>query len=181
MRVFIGIKFSEEIKSYLYEIQQSIINSSEKGNFTRKENFHLTLKFIGEVDVNQLEILKRIIDKISLDQSNFQLYFEKIGCFPRGNRIIVWMGLKESEILKKLYNNLELGLEKEGFPKESRSYTPHITLGREVIIKEDFNKLAEKIKIDNINIFVDSISLIESTRVNNKLTYVPIYVSEFKQ
>lgn len=181
MRVFIGIEFSEKIKEYLHEIQCLITNYSERGNFTRKENFHLTLRFIGEVDTNQIQILKRVIDKTSLEQNCFQLVFKKLGYFPRGNRMIIWMGLKESETLKKLYYNLELGLEEEGYSKEDRSFTPHITLGREVIIKEDFNKLAEKIKTDNINIFADKISLMESARVNNRLTYKPIYVSEFRQ
>lgn len=179
-RVFIAIEFKESIKNYLHEIQDIIVKESKTGNFTSKENFHLTLKFIGEVKIDNLEKIKGCIDEVSLNQNNFELYFDKLGHFPRGNRSIIWIGLESNEILSKLFLDLDISLEKIDIKREERKFTPHITIGRQVILNEDFSKLIKEVNIDNMNILVDRISLMESARVNGELKYIPIYVKEFK-
>ena len=181
MRVFIGIEFPESIKEYLSYIQEIVINQSEKGNFIRKENFHLTLKFIGEEEPNEIEKIKESMDKVARYQNKFELYFNNMGYFPRRNMKIIWVGLKANEGLNQLYTNLEQTLEDKGFSKEERSFTPHITLGRQIILKEEFNKLTEKIIIENIPIPVNKISLMESSRVNGELTYTSIYESKLSK
>ncbi|HOA81090.1 MAG TPA: 2'-5' RNA ligase family protein [Defluviitaleaceae bacterium] len=56
MRVFIAIDFNNRLKDYLKEKQDELRKYCTKGNFTHKENFHLTIVFIGEV--NEGEIIK---------------------------------------------------------------------------------------------------------------------------
>ncbi|AFS78218.1 2'-5' RNA ligase [Gottschalkia acidurici 9a] len=179
-RVFVAIEFPEDIKNYLSKIQKSIIEESEKGNFTTKENLHLTLKFIGEVNESDLEKIKICIDKVALEQNNFQLYFNELGQFPRGNKSIVWVGLESNEILNELYSKLEITLEEIGITREERNFKPHITIGRQVIFNKKFNQIVEQINIDKLSIPVDKISLMESTRVNGELKYIPIHVKKFK-
>ena len=179
-RVFIAIEFKESIKNYLYEIQDIIIKESKAGNFTSKENFHLTLKFIGEVKIDKLERIKECIDEVSLNQNDFKLYFDKLGHFPRGNRSILWIGLESNKILSKLFLDLDIALEKIDIKREEKKFTPHITIGRQVILNKDFNKLIQEITIANMDILVDRISLIESARVDGKLKYLPIYIRKFK-
>ncbi|MCS4454542.1 hypothetical protein JQ038_07195 [Clostridium botulinum] len=50
MRVFYAVTFYEEAKEKLIEYKNIVVNNSVKGRFTNKNNFHLTLEFIGEVD-----------------------------------------------------------------------------------------------------------------------------------
>jgi 2'-5' RNA ligase len=64
--------------------------------------------------------------------------------------------------------------------REDRNFTPHITLGRQVVCNEEFGKLVEMINVDNMTILVDKISLMESTREDGELKYRPIYVKEFR-
>lgn len=178
-RVFIAIEFQENIKNYLHKIQSIVIKESKTGNFTSKENFHLTLKFIGEVKVHKLEEINKCIDEVALNQSDFKLYFDRLGQFPRESKSIVWVGLKSNEILDKLYLDLEMALEKIGIKREGKKLTPHITIGRQVVFNEEFSKLEQIINTDNMPILVDKISLMETTRVDGKLKYIPIYVNKF--
>lgn len=179
MRVFLAIEFSNEIKRYLYDIQNIIKEYSTSGNFTSEGNFHLTLKFIGEIKDNELNKLKKAVDSIGDRQESFQIRFKELGQFPRGNKKIVWVGLESNETLSELYSKLEEELAKEGYPKEERSFTPHITLGREIRLEEDFENVVNKVKIGNVEMHVNKISIMESTRINGKLTYVPVYVKKF--
>lgn len=179
-RVFIAIEFQETIKSSLHKIQSMVVKESRTGNFTSKENFHLTLKFIGEATADKIKEINNSIDEVTLNQSNFNLQFDSLGQFPRGNKSIVWVGLKPNEILNKLYLDLEIALEKIGIKREEKKLTPHITIGRQVLLNEDFNKLVEVVDIDNMAILVDKISLMKSARVDGKLKYTPIYINKFK-
>lgn len=179
MRVFLAIEFTEEIKEYLYKTQQRVKKYSSKGNFANKDNFHLTLRFIGEIKENELNKLKEAIDNTALNQEDFQLRFNELGQFPRGNKRIIWVGLKPEERLDLLYSHLESQLEKHGYPKEERKFVPHITLGREVFLEKEFKEIESQIMMENMEMNVHKISIMESTRINGQLTYIPIYVKEF--
>lgn len=92
--------------------------------------------------------------------------------------MIVWVGLKgELDRLNHLYSRLETSLSDIGIARETRKYSPHITLGRQVALSGDFSKLAKDISPDcNSVIEVSRITLMESTRKDGRLTYVPLFV-----
>ena len=177
MRVFIAIEFSKEIKDYMYRVQQGLKANMEKGNFSNVENFHITLRFIGELSQDKILPLKQAIEKAACNSVSFKLQTGTIGFFPKGNKKILWMGItKEKALLDKLFLSLEGELEKIGIKKEEKLFSPHITLVREAILKEDFNMTKQNTILENREICVENISIMESTRVNGKLTYIPIYV-----
>lgn len=175
MRAFIAVEFSEEIKVYLSTIQSFIQQKSAKGNFTPQDNFHLTLRFIGEVQPNQIEQLQQAMYTAVENKEPFMLTLQGLGSFPRQNKSIVWIGLQKSENLIRLHNDQEEGLYQIGYAKEERGLTPHITLGREVLLHREFRSIQKEIQILPKEIWVDHITLMESTRKNGVLTYVPIY------
>ncbi|WP_161797118.1 RNA 2',3'-cyclic phosphodiesterase [Clostridium cylindrosporum] len=179
-RVFIAIELEESIKDYLQEMQNKIIKNSTRGNFTIKDNFHLTLKFIGEVEDEIIEKIKVCIDDVASRQNDFNLQFSRLGEFPRGNKTMPWVGVKRSESLDKLHLDMENSLEEVSIKKEGKKFTPHITLGRQVVLNRDFSKLVDEIAIEDLTIIVDKISLMESTRINGKLKYIPLYVKKLK-
>ncbi|EPR13186.1 RNA 2',3'-cyclic phosphodiesterase [Ruminiclostridium papyrosolvens] len=172
MRVFFAIEFDDVIKNYLSEVQHEVRSHCISGNFSFKENFHLTLRFLGEQNTQQVENLKQVLKDVA-GVSEFELRLDKLGSFRKGNRSIIWVGLEKSLQLQQLYNNMEKTLSQNGYQKEERSYNPHITLAREVKM-EKFEFLAEKTEIEQLTVKVKSISLMESKRINDKLAYVPL-------
>ncbi len=173
MRVFFAVEFEEEIKERLYSLQQEIKKYCSGGNFTHKENFHLTLRFIGEQNPGQVEKLIRVLHMAAAGTNSFQLKFDRLGAFSKGNRKIIWTGLEKSYELQQLYHRLEAALGKEGYPGEGRNYSPHITLVRETRLAEDIPDI-DKIRFGKLAVKVNSISLMESKRVNDKLTYTAV-------
>ena len=179
MRVFYAIEFSDSVKEYIKSVQNVIRENSIKGNFSHEENFHLTLKFIGEVDEKKLSKLKYSLDKVSGQVKPFSIRFDQMGFFNKENKKVVWIGVEnEDKGLLQLYNTLETVLHAEGFAKELRGYSPHITLSRETVLKDGFEKQTAGAVIDPMEINVNRISLMESTRINGKLTYRSIYTRE---
>lgn len=169
MRVFFAIELVEETKAGLYSIQQNIKKMCSGGNFTHKENFHLTLRFIGEQSSSQVNELKNILKLAAKETAAFELRMSNIGTFNKGNKKIIWAGIDKSSKLQGLFERLEARLEATGYPREERSYSPHITLVREAKPLEAFQ--FGSINFDMLTIKVSSISLMESTRIDNKLTY----------
>jgi 2'-5' RNA ligase len=173
VRVFIGIWFPEEKKNQLLAASQPVVEHSLNGNFTIRDNFHLTLRFIGEADENGIMRLKRAIDETAASKKPFSFVIHGYNQFKRQNTSIVYADVQKSKELNDLYRQMEEALYKNGFTKEERAYTPHITLGREVVLGEDLN--LKKEKFEDITIDAQDISLIESKQIQGVLRYVPIY------
>ena len=91
MRTFIAIEFDNETKKNITQLQNKIKNDCKKGNFTVKDNLHLTMHFLGEIEQEDLD---GIADAMSLTASlnrKFELNFEKTGYFDRGEKCIIWL------------------------------------------------------------------------------------------
>lgn len=180
MRVFFSVEFDDDTKKYIKGIQDIIRENSLRGNFSHEDNFHLTLKFIGEVDGKLILKLKQSMDMAVQGIVPFSLNLKGLGTFTKDSRKIVWIGINDDDGgLGNLYTFLENSLYKNGFAKDIKGYSPHITLSRETIFKAGFEKELCKIAVDPKEIKVRKVSLMESTRMNGKLTYRAIYVKEF--
>lgn len=181
MRIFVAIELTNSIKGELEKNQQKLKGFSEKGRYTDKENFHLTLRFIGECKSEQISLIKMAIDQTTAKQIQFFLNLNKIGSFPKKNRHIIWAGLDgELDKLHNLYNTLEEALVQFGFPKEERPYNPHITLGRQVQLEQSLEDTNKVIQLRTLDFSVKSVSLMESINIDGRLIYRPIYIGEFE-
>lgn len=172
MRLFIGISFKENILVELIKVSNRLQENSIKGNFTYKENLHLTLAFLGEVDSDRVYEIEKVMKSIEI--APFIIRLSQLGNFKRSRGNIYWIGVKESVELCKLYEDLSNKLRNCGFAFENRPYTPHLTIGRNVRIKEDLDINDFSKHIDNLIAKVDKISLMQSHRVDDKLTYTPL-------
>ncbi|HHW23315.1 MAG TPA: RNA 2',3'-cyclic phosphodiesterase [Clostridiaceae bacterium] len=168
MRCFIAIELDNETRSLLSEIQKKLADSGIKGNFTRTENLHLTIKFLGEIDSAGFISVKNILKKVSSEQKSFVLTLDKIGKFDRGNKKIIWAGLYRSRELEDLYYAVNAEVMKILPNGDEKRYTPHITLAREATLP------ADTLNYDEIrhSFRVSGISLMESTRQDGKLVYL---------
>lgn len=179
MRVFFAIEFDDETKGYIKDIQKIVKENSIKGNFSHEENFHLTLRFIGEVGEGDIGKLKGSLDMAVEKSKSFEIECTRLGFFARGNKKIVWLGIKnEDGKLMELFRNLEEALKENGYESEEEGYKPHITLSRETLLKEDFEMEFNRVKIKERKLKVSKVSLMESKRVDGRLRYIPVYVKE---
>ena len=134
MRLFLGITFQEEILEEIQQMAQKLKKSSVKGNFTRKENLHLTLAFLGEIDESQIAKIEEAMNNIDIEP--FFIELDKMGKFKGRGGDIYWIGFKGSDQLQCLYEELSEKLRKNGIQLEDRPYTPHLTLGRKVVLNQ---------------------------------------------
>ncbi len=174
MRLFIAINFDDQIKNRLYEITQRLRSASSQGNFTLRENFHVTVVFIGET--KKINIIKQIMDKINVEP--FDIVLGKLGKFQRNSGSIYWIGVEKNEYLSSVYDQLAKELICAGFNIDKRDFRPHLTLGREVKLPEEFDENVFSKTIPTMTFRVEKISLMKSERINGKLTYTEIYGKE---
>ena len=174
MRLFIAINFQDEIKESLCGCIDTLKKASLQGNFTRRENLHLTLAFLGET--TRVSSAKRAMD--AAEGQPFEPSFENFGRFSRSGGDIYWIGVGQNETLTALQTSLCGELRKEGFSLEAREFKPHLTLGREVVPAPDFDREAFKRAIPPMRMRVEKISLMKSERLNGRLTYTEIYARQ---
>lgn len=175
MRLFIAINFDEDVKKRIAEVREELRNSSSSGNFTRDENLHLTLVFLGEVPGSRVREIENIMEET--DEEPFELEFGRLGCFKRDHGGDVWwLGCKKHRSLMNIQRQLSEKLGAAGFKIEKRQYRPHLTLGREVVI-DGRGKIfgSESPEQNPITVPVGQISLMHSERINGKLTYTSLY------
>jgi 2'-5' RNA ligase len=171
MRLFIAINFSEEIKNRLFDAIGELKRNSLRGNFTNRDNLHLTLVFIGET----MEADKIITAINEVKAEPFLLRIGGLGKFRRDGGDIYWVGVEKSGELLQIYNQLYSELTEAGFRLEAREYKPHLTLGREVVPAEGFDRISFDKTVGTMEMRVPAISLMKSERISGKLVYTEIY------
>ena len=150
------------------KIKNTVRAYAIKGNFTLKNNLHLTLVFLGEVEQCDVDSIVKALDKV--EYNKFDMTLNRLGKYSRRDGDILWLGMdKENSDLARLRKLVYRELGKLGFHQDK--FTPHITLGRRVVLKEDL----DSIQTNEISTRVDRISLMLSERVDNVLTYTEIY------
>ena len=123
MRIFIALQFEETFKQALLDIQSALKNCGIKGNYTKPENLHLTLAFIGEYG-NPQNILDALDD---IEFTPFELSLNGIERFET----ILWAGLSASEQLSQNVKRIRRALAEQEIPFDRKKFTPHITLIRQ--------------------------------------------------
>ena len=175
MRLFIAIEIPKEIKLYLVKIQEYIGNDMAKVKWVNKEQMHLTLKFLGEVQPNILEDIKEELKKIKFRP--FTVYLNSIGVFPGENYIrVVWVGLKPEDKIIGLQREVDGNLKKV-FKKE-KDYNPHLTLGRVkfVYYKNKFLSKLKETTVENKKFDVNNFKLIKSTLTEKGPVYEEVEI-----
>ncbi|WP_430883788.1 RNA 2',3'-cyclic phosphodiesterase [Fusibacter sp. JL216-2] len=175
MRVFVGLELGEEANEALATFQNDLRPYVERGNFTRKENFHLTLWFIGETDSAQVSMITHALEDIARHFAPFEIELGDLNAFQKKNRKILWIGPSSGLYhLEKLYDALEKDFRHIGIHKEPEAFTPHITLGRQLSLLDTVQNLRERHTVKPVKCHIGYITVFESKRVKDLLTYVPI-------
>jgi 2'-5' RNA ligase len=135
MRLFTAIELPEDVRSHLASLGESVKRNAGFGgrsvSFTRPENLHVTLKFLGEVPEGEVPSVCDALRAVPVDgpihvrANGFELFP------PRGPVRVITAGLDgDVGALKLLAGAIENACEPLGFPPERREYRAHVTLAR---------------------------------------------------
>jgi len=132
IRSFLAIELPEEIKERLGEIQSILKPLSSGISWVKPGNIHLTLKFLGNVQIGMIPKINEKIEEVTRQTLPFSLWMEGSGAFPHIKRPnVIWMGIKgDLAQLNLLQRGVEERLEDLGFPREHKDFRPHLTIGR---------------------------------------------------
>jgi len=133
IRTFIAVELSPAVKNGLTALQEELAQSGSGVKWTRPDNMHLTLLFLGEVEELEVVSICRLVAQRARKHEPFTLDVSGLGGFPNNRRPkILWAGVTEGVAeLRALHADLEEGLLDLGcYRREGREYTPHLTLGR---------------------------------------------------
>ena len=133
IRSFIAIELPSEIKAGLTSLEERLkVGQHPFIKWVDPEGIHLTLKFLGNIATTTVPDIIEAIARIAQPISPFHLQIGGLGAFPNWQRPqVVWVGVGgEVQKLATLQRGMEVALASLGFPPESRSFSPHLTLGR---------------------------------------------------
>ncbi len=167
MRLFVALNFDENIKNALLADIDSLQKYSLEGNFTKKDNLHLTIAFIGETPkINEAKAALQTVR-----EQSFALEIAGFGCFRRRGGDLYWRGVKSNERLLSVYRQVTAALRAKGFVLDDRPFKPHLTLGRQVITDSDFDMNSFKKTLLPLKAVITRVSLMKSERIQGKLCY----------
>jgi 2'-5' RNA ligase len=123
-RLFSGIEIPRDISDRLAMLRGGL----EGARWVEPENYHITLRFIGDVDGDTAERFSQALSQISAE--SFMLTLDGVGSFGRGRPRAVWAGVGPGEALAVLANANEQAALTAGLKPEGRKFHPHVTLAR---------------------------------------------------
>ena len=176
MRLFVAVNFDEKFRLRLMKIMTELQKNSERGNFSRMQNLHITLQFIGESE--DVSGAKAALSAIEVER--IPLSFDRLSRFRRQGGDICWLGISGDRELSLLAGKVGEELKKRGFKIEDRTFQAHLTLGREVVFKCGFEPESFVLP-ENLSYISESISLMKSERVKGVLTYSEVYSKSRKE
>jgi 2'-5' RNA ligase len=124
LRLFVGIRFPPELK-----LRLSLLCAGVSGaKWVDPGNFHLTLRFIGEVGEDLATDIDAALARLRAPP--FALRLAGTGCFGNGAPRSLWVGVERNPRLVALRDKIEHALVRTGLPPEPRRFSPHVTLAR---------------------------------------------------
>ncbi len=130
IRAFIAVNLDPQVIEEIAKIQAMLKKAGGDIRWSRPEGFHLTLKFLGDIQKNRVAAILAALNEALKEDPPLSIVARGLGAFPQVKRPrVLWVGL-QGEGLKELTDKIEQELIFLDFPPEDRDFTPHITLGR---------------------------------------------------
>ena len=133
IRSFIAIELPDPVKASLSSLEDRLRPAEHPYvKWVDPQSIHLTLKFLGNIAQDRVPQIIEAIVQASQGISPFQIQIGGLGVFPNLQRPrVIWVAIKgEVEKLAMLQTGIEQAFVPLGFAPESRSFSPHLTLGR---------------------------------------------------
>lgn len=124
-RLFTGIEIPAEQREELYRLRMPLPGG---GKWAAPENYHLTLRFAGDIEKSQAA---ELVDRLAgISMNAFEIRLAGVGAFGGNDPHAIWAGVEPSPELEALARANERAARAAGLPPESRAFKPHVTLAR---------------------------------------------------
>lgn len=165
MRLFTAIRFSPEIENTIVSLQDDLRKHGITGNYTRRENLHLTLAFIGEY--NYPDRVMKALSEVSFEAFGLSLE-EKTGNFGD----ILWVGMSRNPQLMSLALRVRRALESYDIHFDRKPFRPHITIIRKAGLHgRQQDEYIKALRLKKSSMTVEKICLMQSLRIDGRLVY----------
>jgi 2'-5' RNA ligase len=179
IRSFIALELRPEIQKELERIQGELKKAGADVKWVNPEGIHLTLKFLGNVSLDLIEEIKKIIEQLAKKHHCFELKISGISAFPKIEYPrVIWVGIEQGfDQSAQLARELEEGLVGLGFLPEKRPFKPHLTLGR---VRSSRNRIQLKELLQSTTSLpktmqVEKLILFKSTLTSQGAIYQPLH------
>jgi RNA 2',3'-cyclic 3'-phosphodiesterase len=184
MRLFIALDAQEmdfDPEVALKKLKINLKNKDLEFRWVPQKNYHITINFLGEVEIEKLSELKSMLQELSQMHPPFLLKLGGLGAFPtiKEGRVI-WMGVQNSKFLRSLQQDCEERLKTLGFSLEERDFRPHLTLARLRSPRQLADLLSPLINQKFGDLKVMRITLYESKLAGSFPVYEPLEKFELK-
>ncbi|HGY89728.1 MAG TPA: RNA 2',3'-cyclic phosphodiesterase [Planctomycetes bacterium] len=175
LRCFVGIPLSSQVRGRLEREIGFLQLAGAPVRWVPKENMHITVRFLGEIDPDEVIPVCRVLEEVADEVPRHRLEIRKLILFPPGKppRVIASGVEGDTDKLLATFNLLQDRFETIGFRREQRRLMPHVTLGR---LKgppgEDLLNRVERAKARGFGVVdVNALHLILSERSPNGAVY----------
>jgi RNA 2',3'-cyclic 3'-phosphodiesterase len=184
IRAFIAIDLSPEIRRMLDQVTMQLKDRlvDVPIRWVPAENIHLTLMFLGDVSVKNLEMLKKVLQTEVSSQHSFEFSVGGVGAFPNTRHArVVWVGVEAPAELVNVQRGIEMAVSRLGYAREDRPFSAHLTLGRvsRNATSKDIHLISEVLESTKVGFLgvaqVDSIHLLKSDLQSTGAVYSSIF------
>ena len=132
LRSFVAIEIDAAIKAKLADAQQALAEAGGVVRWSKPENLHITLKFLGDIDVANVGAACKIVENVAAAHEAFEIEVAGLGAFPntRRPRVVFAHVDDPSGTLAKLAKAFEREMTAVGVKREKRPFRSHLTIGR---------------------------------------------------
>ena len=179
IRSFISIDLDDpQLQSKVESLTSSLLNLGADLKPVEKENVHITIKFLGSVERAKLEQVKTVLAQVRFQQ--FPVEVRGAGAFPNMNKInVIWIGLGQGwTSVEQIYEQTERLLSELGFVRDSRGFSPHVTIARVKSSRrrDEVSKFLSGLSDENFGVFqVKTLRLKQSMLRPSGPTYSTLY------
>lgn len=169
MRIFIAYLIEEQTKSKIHFIQEQVKPMYLNGRFKQPKNMHMTLKFIGDVTIDQFERLITEIDRTICEYAVLNVELNQLGFFGNSTKNhTLWIGCQAHPSMIQLSEEMTRCATSAGISVNQIPFVPHITLAQHGTL------LSELPKIETIEVQFDQVCVFLSSRIEGELIYQPL-------
>jgi RNA 2',3'-cyclic 3'-phosphodiesterase len=133
VRTFVALELPESLQWEIAALESDFADHAAVLKWTRRENLHVTLKFLGQLPSSRVSEVVDSVREIARSARAFTADVVGIGAFPNQKTPrVLWVGLdaKSALLVERLFVSMEQQLSVQGFERDARRFSPHITLAR---------------------------------------------------